>query len=254
MRNNNNTKVNGTFKPNTFIVILNDKEEIDITPKAGNEWNGKDVHSHLNLLGWNGDTKNYFVMGGYVQLNWENADGSPVHVTMSPDLFDLLIEDCTGKEGNTRFNGFDSVDDHEFVLDRLLVALSTACPLGDLNGYTDTIAVYQEKNGISVNLDEDEYHIESLSDYRKYAKDLVATLRSGETDDELHSFGYGVFDRNDYNPLTNEVKVSYDGGVWRVKVTEEDFLKEYVDEALNSVVEKFADDNASSINDWFYEE
>ena len=157
-------------------------------------------------------------------------------------------------ETTSKYNGFDSIDDHEFVLERLLMALSTACDLGDLNGYTDTVAVFQEKNGISVNLDEDEYHIESLSEYRKYAKDLVAMLRSGETDDELHSFGYGVFDRNDYNPLTNEVKVSYDGGYWRVKVTEEAFLEEFVDEAMNSVVEEFADDNESSIKDWFYED
>ena len=153
-----------------------------------------------------------------------------------------------------KYNGFDSVDDHEFVLDRLLMALSISCPLGDLNGFVDTLKVTQEPTGISVNLDEDEYHIESLSEYRKYAKDLVAMLHSGETDDELHSFGYGVFDRNDFNPLTNEVKVSYDGGYWRVKVTEEAFLKEFVDEAMYRVVEEFADDNESSIKDWFYED
>lgn len=157
-------------------------------------------------------------------------------------------------ESTSKYNGFDNIDDHEFVLERLLMALSTACPLGDLNGYTDTIAVYQEKNGISVNLDEDEYHIESLSEYRKNAKDLVAMLRSGKTGNELYSFVYGVFSPNDYNPLTNEVKVSYDGGYWRVKVTEEAFLKEFVDEAMYRVVEEFADDNESSIKDWFYED
>lgn len=79
---------------NTFIVIINDEAPITITPKAGNEWNGEDIYSHLSLLGWGQSgtvSLDPFIHGGFVQLNWERTDKTFVHVTISPDLYDLLF-------------------------------------------------------------------------------------------------------------------------------------------------------------------
>lgn len=91
-----------TLNPQTvYVAIGNEEECVCITPKPGNQWNGKDLYGHLHILGWDLDRDDIdmFVDGGWVQLNWEHPDGTHIHITINPDLYDLLLSYCTEVEG-----------------------------------------------------------------------------------------------------------------------------------------------------------
>ena len=94
-------QTNNTPNPQTVYVCIDGGDIVGITPKPGNHWDGKDLYGHLHILGWDLDRDDIdmFVDGGWVQLNWERPDGVAVHITIHPDLYDLLLSYCTGEEG-----------------------------------------------------------------------------------------------------------------------------------------------------------
>lgn len=149
-------------------------------------------------------------------------------------------------------NGFATREDYEFVLATLKSRLITS--YGDLYDYLDYLMVRQDRKGIYIILDQKEYILPTLAEFRKNAKTAVEYLKSGRQDNETYTFGFGVYCTEDYDPETNKVTVSYDGDSWDVLVEPACFTAEYVDEAILEVVERFVAENESSIKDWYYED
>lgn len=144
-----------------------------------------------------------------------------------------------------QFNGFDSKEDYELVLD----AVDTAIIAGLPDGFVHTIQVGQEDGYIIIFINDDCYEIETMKQYRKWAEDLLSRVKLGTWKDwEDNAFGYGQVE--DYDEETGKVTVGYDGSSWEVLATFDEFLKEFISEDVNDIVEEFAGDHYSQIMDY----
>ena len=166
--------------------------------------------------------------------------------TLNDRFQQMLCVTTETPENAGKYNGFDSVDDHEFVLDRLLMALSIACPIGDLNGFVDTLMVTQEADGIHINLDDFSSVTDTLAKFRDEASGILAEIKGGKYG--YLTLGYGVVERVE----DGKIILSNDGSTWGIPCTEEAVCRELVEEAMSEIVEEFAEDYESAIADFFY--
>lgn len=153
------------------------------------------------------------------------------------------------------YNGFDSIDDHEYVSDKLLMALAQT-EYGDINEYLDTTEVRQEDGNIIVDLNGWVEYTANLARFREQAHNIFKGLRNGRWTDHCISLGYSIVDEveDGKTPGDGRIYLSNDGATWHIPYTEEAILSELLEEAFNGIVEAFVKGNEQDIKDFFYDE